>query len=452
MSKTNAFSKNTKKEMKQENCANPVTLDFDDLSKIEKEEGIEKTWQRVGEKFGKKGIDERRKFALWVWEFMTKSPKLEWVSAEWHQKYKGTPFNWEGFNESFGNVKKKESILPEEVEDSFQRLSRRKSFITYPKLIKDMSKLVPFRLDGKYLVEKTETSEEIIEKYQKLYGNDLVTYIFMIPKEEYKEGKVPTFGDKARKVLLATVGFAIEEKTLHPRFRKYHILKFINKDKINNRDYSRLDNIFQTLAFASYDISNKKKGKEYRRSIGHIIDNVDWLGKGKNAYICVSLNRRYFSQLASQTEEKEALSAYLDLPKDRLIKTEPRDAANFLNWVDSLKGFREVYPIIIKTLFTEKLGYTKVSLEKLGGGKISAKLQCCLDVAINSGRLRDPYWKYDYGKGDKSIKNILNQKLRIYLTKQGSKKEPDRKPDRRGKKNSRWSGIESEKFQDCYEL
>lgn len=444
MSKTNGFSKNTKKEMRQGNFVDPAALDLDDLLKIEREEGMEKTWQKVEEKFGKKGIDERKALTLWIWDFITKSPKPEWVTAEWYQKYKGTPFSWEGFDGSFGNVKQKKSILPEEVEDSFQRLSRRKSFIAAPKLIKDLPKLMPARLDKKYLIEKTETAEEIIEKYQKLVGNELVTYVFVIRKEEYKEGKVPTFGDKARKVLLATVAFAIEEQTFHPIFKKYHILKFINKEKINNRDYSRLDNIFQTLASVSYDISNKKKGKEYRRSIGHIIDNVDWLGKGKNAHICVSLNQRYFSQLASRIEGKEKLSAYLNFPKDRLIKTENRDAANFLNWIDGLKGVRGVYPIIVKNLFTEKLGYTKVSLKKLGWGRITVKLQCCLDVAKDSGRLRKPYWEYDYGE-HKSFKEVLRWKLQIYLTKQGPKKEPDREPGRL------FSQIESEKFRDVYE-
>ncbi len=425
MSKTNAFSKNTREEPREGNFVKEVTLDLDNLLKIEREEGTEKTWPSIEEKFGKEMADEKRAEYLRVWEFLTKAPKPSGLSAEWYEKYKGKPFSWEGFDGSFGKAKQEESMLPEEVEDSFERLSRRKYFRTDSQLIKDLPKLVPLHLREKYLVERTETAGEIIEKYQKPFGNELVTYIFMIPKEEYRGRQVPTFGGDARKVLLAAVAFAIEEKTLHPSFRKYHILKFINKDKVEKRDYSRLDSILQTLAFASYDISNKKKGKEYRRSIGHIIDNVDWLGKGKNAYIYVSLNQKYFSQLASWIEEKEMLSSYLDLPKDRLIKTESRDAANFLNWLDGLKGLREVHPILIKTIFTEKLGYTKLSLKKLGPGRIATKLDCCLGVAKASGRLRDPYWKYDYGE-NKSFRKILRWKLQIYLAKRRNlaKEEP----------------------------
>ncbi|GAH84067.1 unnamed protein product, partial [marine sediment metagenome] len=159
----------------------------------------------------------------------------------------------------------------------------------------------------------------------------------------------------------------------------------------------------------------------------HIIDNVDWLGKGKNAYIYVSLNQKYFSQLASWIEEKETLSSYLDLSKDRLIKTESRDAVNFLNWLDGLKGLREVHPILIKTIFTEKLGYTKGGLKKLGPGRIATKLDCCLGVAKASGRLRDPYWKYNYGE-NKSFRKILRWKLQIYLAKGRIQKKPNRKP------------------------
>ncbi|GAH74657.1 unnamed protein product, partial [marine sediment metagenome] len=38
MNKTNAFSKNSKKEMRQGNFINPVTLNVDDLLKIERKE------------------------------------------------------------------------------------------------------------------------------------------------------------------------------------------------------------------------------------------------------------------------------------------------------------------------------------------------------------------------------------------------------------------------------
>jgi len=302
----------------------------------------------------------------------------------------------------------------EEIEDSFKRLSQREYFLTSSQLVKDLPKFIPYRLDNKQLIEKTETSKEIIAKYQKSFGNEIVTCIFIIPKEKYKEDRTPRFGEKAKKVLLTTVNFAIEEKTLDPKFRKYHILRLISKDKIFDKDYKRLDNIFQTLACATYDIENKKKGKEYRRSIGHIVDNVDWIGKGKNSYISVNLNKRYFNKLIPLIEGKEQGYQYLSILKNRLTETLSEDESNFLNWIDSLGGRREVYPMMIKTIFIEKLGYTDKKLRKIGTGGIATKLNDCLEKTKELGRLREPYYKYVYGK-EKSFKTILQWKLKLYL-------------------------------------
>jgi len=307
--------------------------------------------------------------------------------------------------------KRKKAISPEEIEESFERMLHRKNIIEDPQLIQDLPKIIPRRLDQRHQVEKTETSEEIMYKYQKTFGNERVTWVFVIPKEKYREGQVPTFGDKARKTLLAIVGFAVEEKNLTPKFKKVHILGLINKDGIPNRDYDRLNDILQTFAFATYDIENKKQGKGYRRSIGHIIDNVDWYGKGKGSYISVSLNKQYFRNLTSLIEGEKKDSQYLSIPKDRLTETLPPDESNFINYLDSLRGHRRVYPILVKTILTEKLGYPKKDLKAMGLGKIDKILYDCLMTAKKMNRLAN--WKIiDYGK---NRRDILNYKYSLEL-------------------------------------
>ena len=313
--------------------------------------------------------------------------------------------------------KKTQNLSPEEkekIEESYERLSQRKNLITDPQLVEDIPKIAPYRLDKKHLEEKVETKEEVILKYKILFGNEVIFYILIVPKEEYKERQNFTFGDKMRKMLFLITAFAVEEKTFSPTFRKYHILKLINKERINNEDYNRLDNIFQTFGYITYDIRNNKKGKEYRRSIGHIIDNIEWLGKGKNSYISVNLNRGYFNKSSPLIEGRKTGYQYISIPKDRLTGKFSKDKDNFLNYLDSLRGQRTVYPILIKTLFMEKLGYTREELKHMGHGEIMKKLNDCLKIARETGRLKDH--KYDY-MGSALPKNILHWKLNLYLNK-----------------------------------
>ena len=46
--------------------------------------------------------------------------------------------------------------------------------------------------------------------------------------------------------------------------------------------YTRIDNIFKTLAYGTYEIEARKGGKEYRLKIGHIFTEVNWEGEGRN--------------------------------------------------------------------------------------------------------------------------------------------------------------------------
>jgi len=416
MSKTNAFSKNTRKEPREGNFVKEVTLDLDNLLKIEREEGTEKTWPSIEEKFGKEMADEKRAEYLRVWEFLTKTPKPGGLSAEWYEKYKGKPFSWEGFDGSFGKAKQEGSMLPEEVEDSFQRLLQRKEIIADPKLVKDLPVIAPYQLDKRYFVEETETSTEIIKKYQRQFGNETDTYIFFIPKAEYKENRIPTFGGDMRKALLIACAFAKEQKSLSPMFRKQHIFRLQGKEdsKISRQMYANLDNGWKTLAYATYEIENKKKGKEYRKRIGHIIDNVDWIGKGRGAFINPTLNRKYFSNLAASIEEETGYQ-FLSIPKDRVTGKRSRDEDNFLNYIDSLKGMREIYPIQIKTIFVVKLGYRIETLRKIASGNISKILNKCLERAKVTGRLK--HWRLDY-RGNPSFRNILNWKIKLFLSRE----------------------------------
>lgn len=306
----------------------------------------------------------------------------------------------------------KELITPEEINKSFDRLLQRKYLAVDSQLIDDLPKLTPY-LDKRYLVGETEIEDKIIRSYRKEFGNATVSYTFLIPKEK-KEAKIPTFGNKAKKTLLIIVGLAVEQKNLTPGFRKCQTLRLTSKREIDKKDYAVLNNILQTFAYATYELESKKGGKEYRREIGHIFNNVKWLGEGKNLYIYVELNRDYFTRLLPLMEGKEKGYRYLLIPKDRLTKTLPMDQENFINYLDSLNGQREVYPVLIKTIFMEKLGYTNKALKKMGPGQIASILNNCLETARKSGRLRDH--KFEYGENI-SFKNILGWKLKLYLSK-----------------------------------
>ena len=312
---------------------------------------------------------------------------------------------------------RKKPISPGEIEDTFQRLLQRKEIIADPKLVKDLPVVAPYQLDKRYLVEETETSTEMIKKYERDFGNETVTYTFFIPKAEYKENRIPTFGADMRKALLIACTFAKEQKSLSPIFRKQHIFKLQGKEgnKISGRAYTNLDNGWRTLAYVTYERENNKKGKEYRKRIGHIVDNVDWIGKGRGGFINPTLNRKYFSNLAALIEGEETGYQFLSISKDRLTEKWPRDEENFLNYIDSLKGTREVYPIQIKTIFVEKLGYRMETLRKMGSGQISKTLNKCLERAKVTGRLK--HWRLDY-RGDPSFRNILNWKIKLFLSRE----------------------------------
>lgn len=325
----------------------------------------------------------------------------------------------EGGRKAKERIRELKPALPElpveEIEDSFQRLSQRKNIIVDPKLIKDLPVIAPSQLDKRYLLEETETPTDIIKKYQRRFGNKTVTYVFPIPKEEYKEGQVPTFGEHFRKALLIMSAFAVEQKTLSPVFRKEHIFRLEGKadNEIKGGMYESLDNVFKTIAYATYEIENDKKGKEYRRTIGHITDNVNWIGKGRGSCINCVMNRQYWSAVAALIEGEKG--QFISIPKDRLTETLSGDEGNFLNYIDSLIGLRNVYPIQVKTIFIEKLGYQIKSLKKKGSGEISRILNQCLNRAKTTGRLEEPFWNYDYKK-DPSFKNILNWKIKLFLS------------------------------------
>lgn len=313
---------------------------------------------------------------------------------------------------------KKKPISPEEIEDSFQRLLQKKNIIGDPKLINDLPMIAPPQLDKRHLIEETETSTEIIKKYQRRFGNETITYLLLVPKEEYKKGQIPTFGEHLRKALFIMSAFAHEQKTLSPVFRKEHIFKLEGKvDKeIKGGMYKNLDNALKTIAYITYEIENDKKGKEYRRTIGHITDNISWIGKGRGGLINCAMNRQYWSTITALIEGEKP--QFLSIPKDRLTETLPRDEENFLNYIDSLRGLRHAYAIHIKTIFVKKLGYQIKSLKKMGSGEISRIISQCLDRAIKTGRLREPYSEYDY-KGNPNFKNILNWKITLFLFRKG---------------------------------
>ncbi len=312
---------------------------------------------------------------------------------------------------------KRKFMSPKEIEDSFQMLLRKKEIIADPKFIKDIPSLLPYQLDNRYLIEATETRTDIIKKYRRQFGNDTITYTFLVPKTEQKINRIPTFGADMRKALLIACAFAEEQKTLSPIFRKQHIFKLQGKaqNKISGQTYANLDNGWKTIAYLTYERENNKKGKEYRRRIGHIIDNVDWIGKGRGSYINPTLNRKYFSSLTSYIERKETHDQFLLIPKDRLTQILSRDEENFLNYIDSLKGMRDSYPTLIKTLFISKLGYQIESLKKMGSGQISEILVKCLDRAKTTGRLKKPYWIYNY-RNNAHFNNILNWKIKFFLS------------------------------------
>jgi len=308
-----------------------------------------------------------------------------------------------------------QAISPEEIEESSRRLLQKDHIIADPQLIEDLPKLAPYQLDERYLTEEAETQTQIIKKYQRQFGNNTVTYTFIIPKEEYQKGATPTFGQDFRKAVLCMYAFAVEQETFSPKFRKEHIFKLQGKqdNEIKGGMYERLDNIFKTIAYATYEIQNDKKGKDYRRTIGHMTNNVNWEGKGRGSFINPTLNTDYFSDLPRRIKRETPSGQFLLIPKDRVTEKRSRDEENFLNYIDTLKGLKKVHAIKVKTIFVNKLGYQTPNLRKMGSGAIRGILDKCLTTAKETGRLKE--WNWDYGIPP-DYKKILTWKVTLVLS------------------------------------
>jgi len=158
-------------------------------------------------------------------------------------------------------------------------------------------------------------------------------------------------------VLFSMIPFAMVQKTLNPYIKKEHQYKILGKKSFY---YKNINDILKTLTTGYWDYENKKKGKEYKRDIGHLINRVEVFGKGRGSYFKPELNPIIAESLKAILGGKKP--TFVKYPLHMLAykpTREIRAGESLLRY----KGIKTIYPLGIRTFLT-RMGITKKEMKK----------------------------------------------------------------------------------------
>ncbi|GAH85042.1 unnamed protein product, partial [marine sediment metagenome] len=164
-------------------------------------------------------------------------------------------------------------------------------------LFKNRQLFFPFPAQKELLEEKELPGGERFEKYKVENIMERMYISFILPPG----ADPPKFRKYSMKVFQSMLPFAKAQGTSKPFIKKEHQHILLGKKK---GYYSRIDNILEFLTVAYYDYTNKRVGKKFRRKIGHLVNGVEWITKGRGAYYRVDINPEVIKTILALSEGK----------------------------------------------------------------------------------------------------------------------------------------------------
>ena len=189
-------------------------------------------------------------------------------------------------------------------------------------------------------------------------------------------------------IFFSMMPFAIAQKTLNPYIKKEHQYKLLGEKPFY---YRSIDDVLKTFTTGYWDYENKKKGKEYRRNIGHPISSVKFFGKGRGSYFKPDINPIIAESLKAILEGKkgEDIPGFTQYPLYMLTykpTREIRAGESLLKY----KGIKTIHPLTIRTFLT-KMGITKKEMEK----KSERFLMEMVDKGLKQAKEQGFDWQVD---------------------------------------------------------
>lgn len=323
---------------------------------------------------------------------------------------------------------KKEKAAEEEdrlgAEPADFELLRRTPFTRVdPKGFEQALQVIPPELSKKDLVfDKTQPDGSRVIKYQRQTENSRITSIYTIP--EGVKGEIPVAGSFAQDVAIQAFKFAYQQRTLSPDIGPAEMLRMIGyadeEVQAGGKKYERLINAFQTLAYGTYTLEKKRRGKWSPIEIGHFYSNLKLLGGEKITVIKPTFARDAIALLAKWLSEEEG-GRYLSIPQNLIEDRHlSRDQKKFCYWLAKFGGFDKPpggkSGIAIKKILSdpEILAYSKDRLRQLRPGEIIEILAKITAAALEKKLVTR--WEYIYGK-DRNIKSkavLLSLRIKLY--------------------------------------
>lgn len=256
-------------------------------------------------------------------------------------------------------------------------------FIIPSKLDKLLKPIFQILVTEKDLIKEEKVGKDILQIYQKDELTRQVCFnILRGHLETLKYTKSLSLGGLGWRAFIATLGFAFKQETLSPTFTKTDKLRCLGYTeeelKKGGKIYELIERTEKLLAYLTYDIVNKRKGKEYREKIGHLYDTLEIRGKGKGALFNPTLNEKTIGEDLPHliNEGINGISYKLYHPKllqDRELSPGQRRLCAYLV---GLRGFKTV----------EKTArYLLLDIIGISGKQFKTRLKQCHDILINKG-------------------------------------------------------------------
>lgn len=315
------------------------------------------------------------------------------------------------------------------MENSFIELKKRKSIPVNTQFYNILRNITVSR--DELMEEKQLDSGDWHLEFAKKVGDKKITVLFPRVKPEDR-GSITKLGLRARKMMIASIGFAYVQESNSPAFPSRYILYFLGYEDEKQRGWMRdqFNRILVTVALASYIIENKDGAIE---DIGQFVNRVRWIGKGINRYVIVEFNQpvvsaifpEFFDGLEAETK-LPADKRFVNYPLTRLVVTKKMRVYTE-NLLDYLIEFRQMgerfYEIKERTLVVKGMQMTPERIKHIGEANCSFALIEALMVAVKEKILMRFMPAYDIKEPKKGLDALV--KLHFYEPKKMS--YPERK-------------------------
>jgi len=257
-------------------------------------------------------------------------------------------------------------------------------------------------------------------EFAKKVGDKKVTVIFPRVKPEDRKS-ITQLGLRARKIMIASLGFAYVQSSASPAFPSRYILYFLGykEEKKRGRMRDQFNRILVTIGLASYLIEDKD-GEVVE--VGKFVNRVRWVGNKINRYVIVEFNEpvvnAIFPEFFDALKPQEKLSSdkrFINYPITRLIVTN-RMQEYTENLLDYLIEFRQMgnrfWRIKERTLIVEGMQITPVRVKHLGEANCALILIEGLTVAVKEEILARFTPAYDIREPKKGLDALVKLHFR----------------------------------------